>query len=85
MFSPTDEEAPPMPEKEQPTPDGYPLVPMLGNRLTDIENSLRHIINLLGEKALSPADIQTAAVAGLMALSAARDFLPHLTIRNPPL
>ena len=82
MFSPTDEEAPPMPKKEKPTPDVYRLVPMLANRLTDIENSLNHIIKVLGEKSVSPADIQTAAVAGLMALSAAKDFLPHLAIKG---
>ena len=82
MFSLTDEEAPPMPKKEQPTPDGYPLVQMLANRLTDIENSLNHIVKLVNGKDYLPSDILVAAVAGLMALSAAKDFLPHLAIKG---
>lgn len=82
MFSPTDEEAPPMPKKEQPTPDGYPLVPMLKHRLTDIEISLKHIALLMDKKYINRAEVKTTAAAGLMALGAAKDFLPHLAIKG---
>ena len=61
---------------------GYPFVHMLGNRLNDIEKCLNQIIRELGNTVLSPASIKMSAIAGLTALSAARDFLPVLTIKN---
>ena len=63
--------------------EGYPFVNMLGNRLNDIEKCLNQIIRELGNTVLSPASIKMSAIAGLTALSAARDFLPVLTIKNP--
>ena len=68
----------PLPKKDA----GYPFVHMLGNRLNDIERCLNQIIRELGNTVLSPASIKMSAIAGLTALSAARDFLPVLTIKN---
>ena len=65
-----------------PKDEGTPFVKMLGNRLDDIEKSLNQIIRELGNTVLSPASIKMSAIAGLTALSAARDFLPVLTIKN---
>ena len=62
--------------------EGTPFVHMLGNRLDDIEKALNQIIRELGNTVLSPASIKMSAIAGLTALSAARDFLPVLTIKN---
>ena len=68
----------PLPSKDA----GYPFVHMLGNRLDDIEKALNQIIRELGNTVLSPASIKMSAIAGLTALSAAKDFLPILTIKN---
>ena len=68
----------PLPSKDA----GYPFVQMLGNRLNDIEKCLNQIIRELGNTVLSPASIKMSAIAGLTALSAARDFLPVLTIKK---
>lgn len=65
-----------------PKDEGTPFVHMLGNRLDDIEKALNQIIRELGNTVLSPASIKMSAIAGLTALSAARDFLPVLTIKN---
>lgn len=68
----------PLPSKDA----GYPFVKMLGNRLNDIEECLNQIIRELGNTVLSPASIKMSAIAGLTALSAAKDFLPVITIKN---
>lgn len=59
-----------------------PFVHMLGNRLDDTEKCLNQIIRELGNAVLSPSSIKMSAIAGLTALSAAKDFLPVLTIKN---
>lgn len=61
---------------------GRPFVQMLGNRLKDIEDAINGILKKIDATAFSPSDIKTYAIAGLTALSAARDFLPVLTIKN---
>lgn len=68
----------PLPQKDA----GYPFVQILGNRLKDIEDAINRIIKEIDAKVFSPSVIKTCAIAGLTALSAARDFLPVLTIKN---
>lgn len=55
---------------------------MLENRLTEIEESLNMIIREIDKPSYSPMVIKMSAIAGLTAVSAAKDFLPVLTVRK---
>lgn len=79
MNSPTDSEADIPNPPEKPTP---PILSMLENRLNEIEAAFNAVIETTEKEVYSLAHFVVAAREGLMALSAVRDFLPYLKIKD---
>lgn len=79
MYSNNDPIPPEMPKQEIGNP---PLISLLENRLKDIESAFNAVIEVTKQQSFTTAQFVVAAQAGLMALSAARDFLPYLTIKG---
>ena len=79
MYSNNDPIPPEMPKQEIGNP---PIISILENRLKDIEAAFNAVIEVTQQQSYSLAQFVVAAKSGLMALSAARDFLPYLTIKS---
>ena len=70
---------PPEPPKK---PTQHPLVMMLANRLNDIDIAFKAIFKIADKGSYTSDEFRLAATAGSFALSAAKEFLPHLTIKD---
>ena len=81
MNSNNDPIPPEMPMREIGNPN-KPIISILENRFNDIEAAFNAVIEVTQQQSYSLAQFVVAAKSGLMALSAARDFLPYLTIKG---
>ena len=73
------QDRPPEPPKRQVQ---HPLILMLANRLNDVDIALKAIFKIADKESYTSDEFRLAATAGSFALSAAKEFLPHLTIKD---